>query len=60
MAWLDHAIGQGNEAGGVIYVAGAATLYSQSDTVFPDVLGSQVLGAAATDPVCSSGVGSRV
>ena len=31
-----------------------ATLYSQSDTVFPDVLRSRVLGAAAADPVCSS------
>ena len=47
-----------NEPGGVIYVADAATLYSQSDTVFPDVLRSQVLGAAAADPVCSSsGIG---
>ena len=47
-----------NEAGGAIYVADAATLHSQADAVFPDVLRSQVLGAAAMDPVCSSsGIG---
>ena len=47
-----------NDSGGVINIADAATLYSKSDTVFPEVLRSQVLDTDLADLICnSSGIG---